>query len=208
MLDEQSVKEILARKFNFSKSDLKSLEIFVEKLLNFNQKYNLISKSTEKSVWERHILDSAQIIDYIEFENGASLSDFGTGAGFPGLILALYNKKQSFHVKLYEKSIVKCSFLKECLQLLNIKAEIKSGNLYNNEIDSEYLVFRAFKKLPELLNISRENRKKCHKMIILKGKNAQEEINKALKTEKFDYKLFRSITDVKSKIIVSNVIKY
>ena len=207
MLDKQSVKEILARKFNFSKSDLEFLEKFVEKLLNFNQKYNLISKSTEKSVWERHILDSAQVIDYINFENDASLSDFGTGAGFPGLIIALYNKKQSFHVKLYEKSSVKCSFLKECLQLLDIKAEIKSGSVFDQEIDSEYLVFRAFKKLPELLNISRENRKKKHKMIILKGKNAQEEINKALKTEKFDYKLFSSITDAESKIIISNVIK-
>ena len=207
MLDEQSVKDILTRKFNFSKLDLELLGIFVEKLLNFNQKYNLISKSTEKSVWERHILDSAQIIDYIEFKEDTSLSDFGTGAGFPGLIIALYNKKRSFHVKLYEKSSVKCSFLKECLQLLNIKAEIKSGNVFDNQIDSEYLVFRAFKKLPELLKISRENHKKSHKMIILKGKNAQEEINKALKTEKFDYKLFSSITDSQSKIIVSNVVK-
>ena len=207
MLDEQSVKDILTRKFNFSKLDLDSLGKFVEKLLNFNQKYNLISKSTEKSVWERHILDSAQIIDYIEFKEDTSLSDFGTGAGFPGLIIALYNKKRSFHVKLYEKSSVKCSFLKECLQLLNIKAEIKSGNVFDNQIDSEYLVFRAFKKLPELLKISRENHKKSHKMIILKGKNAQEEINKALKTDKFDYKLFSSITDSQSKIIVSNVVK-
>ena len=207
MLDEQSVKDILTRKFNFSKLDLELLGIFVEKLLNFNQKYNLISKNTEKSVWERHILDSAQIIDYVEFKNGSSLSDFGSGAGFPGLIIALYNKKKNFHVKLYEKSPVKCSFLNECLQLLNIRAEIKSGNVFDNEINSEYLVFRAFKKLPELLKISRENRIKPHKMIILKGKNAQEEINKALKTEKFDYKLFSSITDLESKIIISNVTK-
>jgi len=207
MLDEQSVKDILTRKFNFSKLDLEYLGIFVEKLLNFNQKYNLISKNTEKSVWERHILDSAQIIDYVEFKNGSSLSDFGSGAGFPGIIIALYNKKKSFHVKLYEKSPVKCSFLNECLQLLNIRAEIKSGNVFDNEINSEYLVFRAFKKLPELLKISRENHIKPHKMIILKGKNAQEEINKALKIEKFDYKLFSSITDLESKIIISNVIK-
>tara|TARA_B110001452_G_C15203703_1_gene417608 strand:+ start:597 stop:1220 length:624 start_codon:yes stop_codon:yes gene_type:complete len=207
MLDEQSVKDILTRKFNFSKLDLEYLGIFVEKLLNFNQKYNLISKNTEKSVWERHILDSAQIIDYVEFKNGSSLSDFGSGAGFPGIIIALYNKKKNFHVKLYEKSPVKCSFLNECLQLLNIRAEIKSGNVFDNEINSEYLVFRAFKKLPELLKISRENLIKPHKMIILKGKNAQEEINKALKTEKFDYKLFSSITDLESKIIISNVTK-
>ena len=207
MLDEQSVKDILTRKFNFSKLDLELLGIFVEKLLNFNQKYNLISKNTEKSVWERHISDSAQIIDYVEFKNGSSLSDFGSGAGFPGLIIALYNKKKNFHVKLYEKSPVKCSFLNECLQLLNTRAEIKSGNVFDNEINSEYLVFRAFKKLPELLKISRENLIKPHKMIILKGKNAQEEINKALKTEKFDYKLFSSITDLESKIIISNVTK-
>ena len=124
MLDESSVKKILLRKFNFSNYDLDLLDKFVLKLLEFNQKYNLISKSTEKSIWERHILDSAQIIKFIMFESGFSLSDFGTGAGFPGIIIAIYNKNPNFHVKLYEKSPVKCDFLKDVIDSLDVQAKI------------------------------------------------------------------------------------
>ena len=207
MLDESSVKKILLRKFNFSNYDLDLLDKFVLKLLEFNQKYNLISKSTEKSIWERHILDSAQIIKFIMFESGFSLSDFGTGAGFPGIIIAIFNKNPNFHVKLYEKSPVKCDFLKDVIKSLDVQAKINPGDYLKYEINSNYLTFRAFKKLDKLIDISRENHKKSHKMIILKGKNAQKEINKALNKVSFNYKLHNSITDIESKIIVSDVKK-
>ena len=205
MLDESSVKNILLWKFNFLANDLLILDKFVLKLLKYNKKYNLISKNTEESIWNRHILDSAQIIRFIEFKSHFSLSDLGTGAGFPGLIISIFNKNPNFHVKLYEKSPVKCKFLQDVADSLNIRVDIFSGDYLKYKIDSEYLTFRAFKKLDRIINISRENYKKPHKLIILKGKNAQEEVNKALKKGKFHYKLFDSITEKESKIIVSNV---
>ena len=98
------VKEILVNELGFSNESLDKLNIFHNELLKYNEKYNLISKSTEKTIWWRHILDSAQINRYIDFKDSYSLSDLGSGAGFPGLILAIYNNNPKFHVKLYEKS--------------------------------------------------------------------------------------------------------
>ena len=74
------------------------------------------------------------------------MSDLGSGAGFPGLILALFNKNNDFHVKLYEKSPVKRAFLEDKCNKLSIKVQIY-GNIYEDKIDSDYIVSRAFKKL-------------------------------------------------------------
>ena len=207
MYEETSVKSILVNKFKFSNDDILLLNIFVEELLKFNQKYNLISRSTEEQVWHRHILDSAQIINFIDFKSGMSLSDLGSGAGFPGLIIAIFNKNPNFHVKLYEKSPVKCEFLEKIIEKLKINALINNGSYLNHKIESEYIVCRALKKLSQIMRISREIAKKPHKIIVLKGKSAQEEINKALKEIGFEYKLVSSITDNESKIMISNVIE-
>ena len=169
-------------------------------MLKANKKHNFISKSTENVIWHRHILDSAQLVKFIDFSK-SSLSDLGSGAGFPGLILALFNKNKDFHVKLYEKSPVKRAFLRDISDKLSLKIEIL-GNVYDYSINSEYIVCRAFKKLDAIIQVSREIAKKSHKLIILKGQNAQEDLKKAFKKEKYDYKLENSITHENSKIII------
>ena len=175
-------------------------------MLIANQKHNFISKSTEKVIWHRHILDSAQLVKFIDFSKG-SLSDLGSGAGFPGLILALFNKNKDFHVKLYEKSPVKRAFLRDISYRLSLKIEI-CGNIYNESIDTDYIVSRAFKKLDSIIQVSREIAKKSHKLIILKGQNAQKDLKKAFNKEKYDYKLENSITNEDSKIIIVDFKKW
>jgi 16S rRNA (guanine527-N7)-methyltransferase len=182
---------------------MKRLEIFKNLLLDYNKKFNLISKSTEKSVWFRHILDSTQLMNFISTNSDKKLVDLGTGAGFPGLIIALLNKNPNFHVKLYEKSKVKRDFLNIVKKLLSINFEI-NNNVYDKSINADIVVSRAFKKLSEIIKISREIVKKPHKLIVLKGQNAQEEINKAFKNEKYPYKLESSITNNESKIVIIN----
>jgi 16S rRNA (guanine527-N7)-methyltransferase len=196
----------LVNQFNFSKEDIKKLSIFHDELLHFNQKYNLISRSTESDIWNRHILDSAQLVDLVKFDDGQSLADMGSGAGFPGIVLAIYNKNKRFHVKLYEKSTVKCDFLENVKNKLKLNCDIL-GRYQDDEINSEYVVSRAFKKLDEVLRISREMIRVNHTLIILKGKNAEDEINKLQKPIEFMYKLEQSITDNKSKILVVDVKK-
>ena len=199
-MQEKEVISALKNQLKFSEKNISDIKIFIKELLKANKKHNLISKSTEKVIWNRHILDSAQLVKFIDFSTG-SLSDLGSGAGFPGLILALFNKNKDFHVKLYEKSPVKRSFLKDISERLSIKIEV-CGNVYEDFIDTDYIVSRAFKKLEAIIQVSREIAKKSHKLIILKGQNAQEDLKKAFNKEKYDYKLEKSITNEDSKIII------
>ena len=201
-MQEQEVIRTLQNQLNYTAKNISDIKIFINELLKANKKHNFISKSTEQVIWHRHILDSAQLVKFIDFSK-SSLSDLGSGAGFPGLILALFNKNKDFHVKLYEKSPVKRAFLKDISDKLSLKIEIY-GNVYEYPIESEYLVCRAFKKLDAIIQVSREIAKKSHKLIILKGQNAQEDLKKAFNKEKYEYKLENSITNRNSKIIIVN----
>ncbi len=199
-MQDNEVISILQNQLNYSAKNIFHFKIFINELLKANKKHNFISKKTEKIIWHRHILDSAQLVKFIDFSKG-SLSDLGSGAGFPGLILALYNKNKDFHVKLYEKSPVKRAFLKDISNKLSINVEIL-GNVYDNIIDTNYIISRAFKKLETIIQVSREIAKKSHKIIILKGQNAQKDLEKAFNKEKFAYKFENSITNEKSKILI------
>jgi 16S rRNA (guanine527-N7)-methyltransferase len=201
-MQDKEVINILQNQLNFSSKSIKKLQIFINALIIANKNHNFISKSTEVDIWHRHILDSAQLVKFVDFSKG-SLSDLGSGAGFPGLVLAIFNNNNDFHVKLFEKSPVKRAFLREISDKLSINVEIK-GNIYEEIIDSNYIVCRAFKKLEVIIQVSREIIKKPHKIIVLKGQNAQEDLKKAFKGKKYDYKLEDSITNKNSKIIIVN----
>ena len=201
-MQDKEVINILQNQLNFSSKSIKKLQIFINALIIANKNHNFISKSTEVDIWHRHILDSAQLVKFVNFSKG-SLSDLGSGAGFPGLVLAIFNNNKDFHVKLFEKSPVKRAFLREISDKLSINVGIK-GNIYEEIIDSNYIVCRAFKKLEVIIQVSREIIKKPHKIIVLKGQNAQEDLKKAFKGKKYDYKLEDSITNKNSKIIIVN----
>ena len=196
--NESDVKSklILTKNLHFNSTQLNLLELFVNEVLNYNKRYNLISQSSEKEIWNRHVLDSAQLVKFIEPHQGGSIADLGTGAGFPGIVLSIFfNDFSKFHVKLYEKSKIKVKFIKNIIK----KARLQNIEIYDNDyqshkINSSYIVSRAFKKLPEMIRISRETAQRPHKMIIMMGKSAQEELNKASKGLIFKYKLESSIT--------------
>ncbi len=199
-MQDNEVINILQNELKFNPRSISDIKIFLHELLRANKKHNFIAKSTENVIWHRHILDSAQLVKFIDFSKG-SLSDLGSGAGFPGLIIAIFNKNKDFHVKLYEKSPVKRAFLKYVSSKISIKVEI-FGNVYEEFIDSDYIISRAFKKLEAVIQVSREIAKKPHKLIVLKGQNAQKDLKKAFNKAKYDYKLEKSITNKDSKIII------
>ena len=200
-MDIVFVKRYLQENFSFSDEKIDKIRKYIDLLLIFNKKYNLISKSTEKEVWSRHILDSAQIIKYIDFNKDHILSDFGSGAGLPGIIISIANTNPNFHVKLYEKSSVKRAFLEYIQKITKFNIET---NIYDYEfIKTDYIVCRAFKKLDLIFDISREKVKNPHKLIILKGKNALNDLKKLPKDKNYRYKTVDSITDKDSKIIIA-----
>ena len=202
-MQQSKVINILKKDLNFKDSSVEKLKKFVKLVLIENKNHNLIAKSTEISIWHRHILDSAQLVKFIDFKS-LSLADLGSGAGFPGLVIEIFNKNKDFHVKLYEKSSVKRQFLSRVINELDLNAEV-CGDVRDEVLDSDIIVCRAFKKLEQVIQVSREIAKKPHKLMILKGQNAQEEINKTFKTKKYSYKLVNSITNDKSKIILMEI---
>ena len=204
-MQQLEVINILKNSLNFNDHAIEKLKKFANLVLMENKNYNLISKSTENQIWFRHILDSAQLVKFIDF-NLKSLADLGTGAGFPGLVVAIFNKNKAFHVKLYEKSPVKRRFLKEVIKELSINAETL-GDVRNEAIDSDIIICRAFKKLDNVIQVSREIAKKPHKLVILKGQNAQKEIKNSSKTKKYPYKLEKSMTNKDSRIILMEINK-
>ncbi len=200
-MQNEEVLQTLKKKIGFSYNSVAKLEIYHDLLIKSNKKYNLISKNTEKNIWHRHILDSAQLLSFINLKSNTVIVDLGTGAGFPGLVLAIYGRSIPFHVKLYEKSPVKRAFLREVIKKLTLKNVEIRKNVYDEKFFADVVVCRAFRKLPEILRISRENVRNPHKLLILKGKNAFKEINNVYLNLKSSYKLEKSITDKHSKII-------
>ena len=202
-------KLVLAKNLNFNDKKLELVELFAQEVLNYNQKYNLISSSSEKDIWNRHILDSAQLVKHIDHKNYNSLADLGTGAGFPGILLSIfYSDILTFHVKLYEKSQIKVNFIKSVIDKLGLSnVHIYDNDYQSHIIDTDYIVCRAFKKLPEILRISRETMKKPHKLIVMLGKSAQDELNKASKGMIYKYKLVPSITESDSKLLLVDATK-
>ena len=200
-MDIVFVKKYLQENLGFSEDKIHKIHKYIDLLLIFNKKYNLISKNTEKEIWSRHILDSAQITKYIDFKKDHILSDFGSGPGLPGVILSIANTNPNFHVKLYEKSPIKRAFLSDIQKITKFDIE---KNVYDYElIRSDYVVCRAFKKLDLIFDISREKVKNPHKLIILKGKNALNDLKKLPKDKNYRYKTADSITDKDSKIIIA-----
>ena len=197
---------LLKYKLGFTDNAIKNLTIFNDYLIKWNKRYNLISKNSEKDVWSRHIVDSAQLVKFIPGDKSVSVSDLGSGAGLPGLILAIFSENTQFHVKLVEKSPIKRAFLEQISNKLKLKVTILN-NVYMDEVSADYIVCRAFKKLHEIIKISREIIKKPHNLIILKGKDAQAEINSLSLSKNYSYRLADSMTDTKSKIIVFQVKK-
>ncbi len=202
-MQQSEVINILKKDLNFTDQSIEKLKKFKELVLNENKKYNLIAKSTENSIWGRHILDSAQLVKFIDFKSHI-LADLGSGAGFPGIVIEIFNKYRDFHVKLYEKSPVKREFLSQVIKKLELKAEV-FGDVRDYRIDANIIVCRAFKKLEEVIQVSREIAKKPYKLMILKGQNAQKELKRSFKNEKYPYKLETSMTNKDSKIILMEI---
>ena len=121
-MQDYEVINILQNQLKFSTRNISDIQIYLSELLRANKKHNFISKSTENVIWHRHVLDSAQLVKFIDF-NINTIADLGTGAGFPGLVVEIFNKNKAFHVKLYEKSPVKRKFLVSVIKELNLSAE-------------------------------------------------------------------------------------
>ncbi len=184
---------------DLTQSSVDNLEKFVKLLLLNNQNFNLIGKSTIDDVWNRHILDSAQLIQYIDNKNQI-IGDFGSGSGLPGIILSILGIKQ---VHLIEKSFRKCQFLKLASEISPNTITIHQKRVEEmNGLSIDIAVSRAFAPLSKLVPIVSPFLKKDGYSIFLKGRTIKEEINLAKESNKFHYVIHKSITADSGRVII------
>ena len=192
-----------------SRETHKKLIKYADFLVNYNQKINLISKSTEKIVMSRHIEDSAQLIKFID-KNAKNILDIGSGAGFPGIVLELIKKdlNLNFKVELSEKSIKKCTYLQELSDYLKIDVVIHNDDVKKiKRKDYSVLVSRAFKPLSLFLEILEEGRINFNKILLLKGESHKKEMKEASKHWEINCDQHESVTNPLSKVFVINSVK-
>tara|TARA_A100001037_G_C14895869_1_gene520524 strand:- start:135 stop:770 length:636 start_codon:yes stop_codon:yes gene_type:complete len=188
---------------NVSRETYPELEEFRSLILEKNKDINLISSNSEADSRNRHIIDSAQIIDFID-KNDNICTDIGSGSGLPGIVIAIImkHKKSNMEFHLYEKSFHKSNFLREVSEKLKLRTKIYTKNIFDEKnLKTDSIVARAFKPLPVILNLAYENFSKYKNIIVFLGKNGKESMKESLRNWKFEYEQRRSITSENSFLI-------
>ena len=209
MLDYNPYREII-KKLQVSRETINSLKAYEDYLLENNKKFNLISKSTEKILKTRHILDSAQVIDLID-KNDKICADLGSGAGFPGIVISILMKERKYktRVDLYEKSPKKCIFLSTVVKKLNLNANVLQKNINDQKnLHANTIVARAFKPIQSIFEIVTKNFQNFQNLIVFLGKSGKQTLLDASKVWDFEYKQRMSVTSNDSLIInIKNIKK-
>ena len=211
MIDSNFIKNPKLGSQNVSRETLDELNKYSLSIIKKNKEINLISSSTEKSINTRHIADSAQTIDFIDKNDIMVCTDLGSGAGLPGIVLAILMKpkKPKFKVIFYEKSYHKSSFLKEVSKKFKLNTEINQKNIFDQKnLKTDIIISRAFKPLPVIFEIASKNFKKFKYIILFLGKSGKEILKEASKKWKFDCEKKKSLTsDVSLIVKISNLEK-
>ena len=211
-MDELLEKYTLLKNKNFPRETFLDFESFISMLKEKNREINLISNETAKidTIRERHIIDSAQALDFIDF-NSKIITDIGSGGGMPGIVISimLKNLKKTIKVNLYEKSHHKSNFLKKTSRDLKLNTEVVKKNIFEAEnIESGTIMVRAFKPLPVVLELVLKNFKNYKNLVLFMGKKGDEVLEKTLKDWEFNFEKKKSITSEDSFLInIKNIKK-
>ncbi len=188
----------LSKDINVSRETLQQLDFYTNLLIEWTNKINLIAPSTLPDLWDRHITDCAQLYTYIDPVK--PLADLGSGAGLPGIVLAMMGCSE---VHLIESDKRKCIFLHEAVRECNLTGSV---TIHHERIENcsplgvYTIVSRACASLPLLLKYAAYHRVKEGKCLFLKGKQVREEITVAT-SWKLNYTLHPSLTDTNGAIV-------
>ena len=193
------------QKYDVSRETCNDFESLIDMIQEKNREINLISKKTseKEAIRQRHIIDSAQIIDFVDL-NSNTTSDLGSGGGMPGLIIAIIMKKlkNSMKIKLYEKSYHKCVFLKDVSNKLNLNTEIIQEDIFKiKNIETGTIMSRAFKPMPIILDLVQKNFGKYKNIILFMGKSGRKILKDSLKIWNLDYEEKKSLTSKDSFLL-------
>ena len=193
------------RKYDVSRETCNDFESLIGLIQEKNREINIISKKTseKEAIRQRHIIDSAQIIDFVDL-NSNTTSDLGSGGGMPGIIIAVLMKKlkNSMKVQLYEKSYHKCAFLKDVSKKLELNTEIIQKDIFKiKNIETGTIMTRAFKPMPIILDLVQKNFRNYKNIILFMGKSGRKILNDTLKIWNLDYEEKKSLTSEDSFLL-------
>jgi len=187
-----------ARQADVSRETLARLKRYAEMLEKWNRRINLVGRGTIEDLWRRHMLDSAQLLPLIPPDAG-SLADLGSGAGFPGLVLAICGVK---NVHLIEADRKKCAFLREVARETDTPVTIHNKRIEEIEsFQADIVTSRALAPLPKLLDMAAPFTKKHSILLFLKGRSADGELTEAAKEWNMRVDQIPSQTDPEGMIL-------
>ena len=199
----------ILKTYNVSRETIEDLKTYEKLVLEWNNKFNLISKSSIEYIWERHIEDSLQLCNFINLDDKI-LYDFGSGAGFPAMVIAIVAKRNfpNLEISLIESIGKKAMFLNVVKDTLKLNV-----NIYNDRIEklklkpADIVTSRAMASLDKLLEYSKPFCNKKTKLIFLKGERWKEEVVEAEKRWFFDYTFDKSLTSETGCVLQINNIR-
>jgi 16S rRNA (guanine527-N7)-methyltransferase len=200
---EALARDKLLLDYNVSRETIDRMEAYRLLLVKWATQINLVGPSTLNHFWERHALDCAQLLPIIGSEV-RSVADFGSGAGFPGLVLAALqsNIAADFHMTLVEASGKRCGFLREATRALGVNVSI-----IHNKIEAvspqavDVVTARAFAPLSKLLTYAHPWAQLGARIVFLKGGDVQREIDEASTNWSFQSRLNASVSDSRGCIV-------
>jgi 16S rRNA (guanine527-N7)-methyltransferase len=202
----------LLKEQNVSRETLTEFDLFISMLQQENKEINIISKETAKNdlIRDRHIVDSAQIIEFIDLKN-TIITDIGSGGGMPGIIISIMikNMKKSIKVHLYEKSHHKSAFLRKVSRDLKLNTKVMQENIFEvKNLESGTIMARAFKPLPIILDLVCKNFSRYKNLIVFMGKNGEKILEETLINWDLDFEKKKSITSEDSFLLnIKNIKK-
>lgn len=203
-MPEESFK-LLNKHIPVSYETFECLNLYHDLLIKWQDKINLVGKDTLNDVWQRHFLDSLQLINFIP-DKTKVIVDLGSGAGFPGMALAIYGYK---NIHLIDSDSRKVAFLREVARVTNTKISIHNCRIENNPIaDVDIFISRALASLEKLFVLIEKSVSHGTICLFHKGKNYSIENKNALLNYQYDMAVTQSIADPYGVILkVSNIRK-
>lgn len=201
-LPESFGPEDFAAASGVSRETLARLKAYAGLLADWNARHNLVSAASLADVWRRHFWDSAQLVEFIPAE-AESLVDLGSGAGFPGLVLAiLFRERPGFRTVLYEATAKKCAFLVAATQATGAVAEIRNARIEQAKPEAfDVVTARACAPLAKLLAYAQPFQGPGTVNLFLKGKSVASELTEARKSWRIQLVRHQSRSDPSGTIL-------
>lgn len=183
---------------NVSRETIDRLDRYADLLRKWNARINLVGRSTLDDLWRRHMLDSAQLFPHLPDSKGRVV-DFGSGAGFPGLVLAILGASD---VHLVESNARKCAFLREAARATGTAVTVHNNRVEDlKPLEADVVTARALAPLSILLDYAKPHLKPNSIGLFLKGIGIEEELTEIRKLWNIRENTYSSVSNPEGVIV-------